>query len=397
MQPSSSIERGAPHGVLAAYRAAHRRNAVALDDGSWIPVGSLLEHAAALPIEQRRTHLDRVATMIRAILGEPAWRTGHPSDPEPPASDETLDGRVRAYCEQIEDAGAIELSDAILVAYLAADPTAPALEQARVEAVRARLAWKSGDLDAATERYRRVAKAGRRLRSDELRVRAWIGETIVARLRGNYPASRAAGLRAIALSERARLGRLLSSAHHAMMVAEAVGSGFESAIEHGWQAYLHAGGDRAMESAALGNVGQLFLDAGHPATAAAAFRAVLQRQPADRILVPALGGFAIAAARLNDAALLENLTQQIVSRITAGVTVYDAATVTLDLARAYLAVHESVRTNYFRSRARELARTHGFHEIVHHADQIDQSAPAERPLSPRVATVADAVRELVGV
>lgn len=389
--------RQSPSSVLRAYRAAHARNTVELDDGTWLHVGALLEHAAAAGFDQRRGYIERVAETVRTVLGEPVWCSGHPTDPQLPGSEAGLEGRLRIYCEGIEDAGAIEVADALLVAYLAAEETISALERARVEAVRARLAWKAGDLDIAAERYRRVATEARRQRSAELRARALIGESIVARLRGNFPASRAAGRRAIAVAERAALGRLTSSAHHAMMVAAAVGADFDTAIEHGWQAFVHADGDQAMASAALGNVGQLFLDAGHPATAAAAFRAVLQRSPADRILVPALGGYAIAAARLDDVALLQHLEREATAHIDAGASEYDSATVLLDLSRAFLTVQDRARSEQYRARAREIARTRGYHEIAHHADEIARSAPAERTLPPRVETVASAVRELVGV
>ncbi len=383
-------------GVLAAYRGAAARNAIRLDDGSWLTIGALLEHAALLPTAERHAHLLQATALLRERLGE-AWHDGHPTDPAPPAIHDALGARLRVYCERIEDAGAIEVADAILVAYLDADDGATELERARVEAVRARLAWKAGDLEAAAERYRRVAAAGRKLRSEELHVRALIGSSIVARLRGNYPESRLGGVRAIALAQHARLGRLASSAHHAMMVGEAVAGAFESAVEHGWQAYIYAEGNPAMEAAALGNVGQLFLEAGHPLTAAAAFRAVLERHPADRILVPALSGYANAAAALNDRSLLTTLTGQIVARTTTGMTPYDTATALLDLARAWFTVGDAHRGGEFRSRAHEIARTHGFHEIVHHADAMAPLVRATRPLTSRTEAVAGAVRELAGV
>ena len=390
-----------PQSVLDAFRAAAARHAVGLDDGTWVKVGTLLEHAALLPRDERGLHLALVAIIVREVVGEAAWRVGHPTDPNVPADCESLEGRLRVYCETIEDAGALEVADAILAAYVAATGDGAGLECARVESVRARIAWKRGDLDVAGERYRRVAVRARRLHSDELRVRAWTGDAIVARLRGNFPESRAKGRRAVELAERAGLQRLASIAHQSLMVAEAVAGRFAAAIDHAWKAYLCAEGDTVMESAALGNVGQLFLDAGDPTTATTAFRLVMQRRPPARILVPALGGFALAAARLRALEELEWATTEIAVRTESGAAPYDVATVMLDLARAYATIHDRTRTEALQHRARELARTHGFHEIEHHADVLMKSVlrltSAELSLSAQTETVAHALRVLADV
>jgi len=389
--------------VLDAYRTVNGRSPASLagDDGSWLHVGSLLEHAAALPEDERGPYLEIVAKTVKRAIGDDLWRTGHRTDPPQLRSDITLESRMRVFCEIIEGAGALELSDAILCAYLAADPRISHVECGRVEAVRARIAWKHGDLDVAEERYRRVAMTARRLGSDELRVRAWIGRAIVARQAGNYPAARRYGQHAIVLAERSDLRRLASMAHHTLMVAAAVGKEFESAVEHGWQAFLSADGDVTLESGALGNLGQLFLDAGHPTTAIAAFRAVLARRPSDRIVVPALGGLAIAGARLRMLDIVRTTTDEIIARfkLNVGVTAYDIAGTLVDLTRAYTTLGDNARAEEFRAQAHALAESKGFHEIVHHTrDAIRQRAvPLERALSPQVQSVAADVRHLVSV
>lgn len=389
--------------VLDAYRTVNGRSPASLDgdDGSWLHVGSLLEHAAALPEEERGPYLEIVGKTIKRAIGDDLWRTGHRTDPPQLRNESTLDSRLRVFCEIIEGAGALELSDAILCAYLSADHRVSPVEAGRVEAVRARIAWKSGELDVAEERYRRVAMTGRLLGSDELRVRARIGRAIVARQAGNYPAARRYGQHAIVLAERSGLRRLASMAHHTLMVAAAVGKEFESAVEHGWQAFLNADGDVTLESGALGNLGQLFLDAGHPSTAIAAFRAVLARRPSDRIAVPALGGLAIAGARLHNPDVVHTTTDEILARFkaNAGVTAYDIAGTLVDLTRAYSCLGDDARAEEFRAQAHALAESRGFHEIVHHTrDAIRQrSAPQRRSLSPRVQSVATDVRHLVSV
>jgi tetratricopeptide (TPR) repeat protein len=389
--------------VLDAYRTVNGRSPASLagDDGSWLHVGSLLEHAALLPEEERGSYLEIVGKTVKLAIGNDLWRAGHRTDPPQLRNENTLESRMRVFCEVIEGAGALELSDAILCVYLSADMRISPVECGRVEAARARIAWKRGELDVAEERYRRVAMAARRLGSDELRVRAWAGRAVVARQAGNYPAARRYGQHAIQLAERNGLRRLASMAHHTLMVAAAVGMEFESAVEHGWQAFLNADGDASLESGALGNLGQLFLDAGHPKTAMAAFRAVLERRPSDRITVPALGGMAIAGARLDMPDVVHTTTDEILARFkaNAGVTAYDIAGTLVDLTRAYITLGDNARAEEFRGQAHALAESKGFHEIVHHTrDAIRQrTAPQQRALSPRVQSVATGVRHLVSV
>ena len=385
--------------VLDAYRRtlSEVRGALSADDGQWIRVGMLLENSRLLPPDERGTHLSTATDAIRTALGPARWAEGHSMDPQRPAMDSTLEGRLRTYCEIVENAGALALSDAMLAAYVEADPSVTPLEEARVEAVRARLAWKAGDLDVATQRYRRVASAARRLKSDELRVRTWIGDALVARLSGNYPRSRELAAKAVRLAERRDMRRLASLANQTLMVAVAVGRDFGAAVQHGWRAYLLASGDPSMESEALGNVGQVFLDAGYPEPAAAAFRAVIARMPTDRILLPVFGGLAVAASRSGHGDVVAWAQQAIERRARAGATAYDVASGYLDLARAWKYLRVLDRAEGARRRALDLARQYHFHEIEHHAREIDATAPAAQPLPANAEKVADAVLQLVGV
>lgn len=390
--------------VLDAYRETHAQNAALVDsdDGSWLRVGSLLEHACRVPEADRRAILAVVRENVLTSIGREAWDVGHWTDPSPPSDDDTLEGRMRIYCERIEDAGALEVADAILAAFVASDHAIASLECGRIEAARARLAWKRGDLAVASERYRRVAVAARKEQADELRVRAWSGEAVVARLRGNYPQCRTLGEKAAALADEAGLTRLASLAHQTLMVAAAVQSEFAAAVDHGWRAYTCAEGERSLESATLGNLGQLFLDSGHPETAIAAFATVIRREPPDRVLLPALGGLAVAAARLNRAKLLYTVTSDILRRaeLLARSAPHDLATVVLDLAVAHAIIGDASGATAFRHRATLLAEEYGFHEIAIRAERLPDApspAPLQRALTSSVEAVAGRLRHLVNV
>jgi len=389
-----------PGRVLDAYRQTQPevRDTLDMEGAQWVRVGALLENSSLLPADQRDAHLDVVLESVRATLGPERWAEGHRMDPVRPAADWSLEGRFRTYCEIVEETGALELADAMLAAYLAADPTVGALERGRVEAVRARLAWKSGDLDAATERYRRVAAAARRERSDELKARALIGQSIVARHRGNYPRVRELAARAAAIAERRGMTRLAATACQTLTVGFAVAKDFGTAVIHGWRAYLHGVGDPIMEAEALQIIGQLFLDMGHPEPAAAAFRVIISRGLTDRFLVPSLGGLAVAASRMGTPDVVRWVEDTVDARVRAGATPYVIATARLELAIAWDELGVPARADAARRSALAIAREHRFHEIAHHAAERQVvAAPVPETLSTNAEEVADAVLHLAAV
>ena len=386
--------------MLDAYRQTQPqvRDTLDMEGAQWVRVGALLENSSLLPADQRDAHLDVVLESVRATLGPERWAEGHRMDPVRPAADWSLEGRFRTYCEIVEETGALELADAMLAAYLAADPTVGALERGRVEAVRARLAWKSGDLDAATERYRRVAAAARRERSDELKARALIGQSIVARHRGNYPRVRELAVRAAAIAERRGMTRLAATACQTLTVGFAVAKDFGTAVIHGWRAYLHGVGDPIMEAEALQIIGQLFLDMGHPEPAAAAFRVIISRGLTDRFLVPSLGGLAVAASRMGTPDVVRWVEDTVDARVRAGATPYVIATARLELAIAWDELGVPARADAARRSALAIAREHRFHEIAHHAAERQVvAAPVPETLSTNAEEVADAVLHLAAV
>lgn len=385
--------------VLDAYRKTQAEVRETLDthDGGWLRVGALLENASALPAEHREKHLQTVAECVRAALGLDQWSQGHRMDPVRPANDSSLEFRFRTYCEIVEDAGALDLADAMLAAYLSADPTIDALERARVEALRARLAWKAGELDVAAERYRRVGLTARRERSDELRVRAWTGEAIVARLRGNYPRSQERARRAALLAERVGMHRLAAVSYQTLTVPVARAGDFGSALVIGWRAYVHAAGDPILESETLSNIGQIFLDTGHPVPATAAFRAVIARAKTDRVIMPALGGLATAASRAGHREIVEWVQHEVDRRARVGTPPYVLGSVHLELARAWEALRAPGQAESAWRRAHAIGLDHQFHEIVHYAEHRSVvAAPVRQVLPTSAEEVADSILQLVG-
>jgi tetratricopeptide (TPR) repeat protein len=295
-----------------------------------------------------------------------------------------------------EDAGAVNLADAVLLAYLSSHAEVSEVEQGRIEAVRARLAWKTGNHEGASERYERVLRLARFLGSDELRVRGLIGMAVLARLAGNYPRSRDIAQEALTVAANSGMSRLAATCHHMLMVCAAVAERFPDAVVHGWQAYVAATNDPMLESEILGNLGQLFLDLGEASTAVAAFTAVLERHPVDRILVHALGGCALASARTGHAEgvfLSASRLEEIGDRARP----YEAAVAYAELARAYQVIGQSRLGADYREKALAIASAHGYNEIPFRLEQPEEiSSSPKAAWNPSMETVAGAVRQLVG-
>ena len=384
--------------VLDAYRADQDKRSgepFGASDGAWLQLGQHLHHAALLPETERARHLAAAATIARELLGDEQWRAGYRTDPEPPRNETTLASRIRIIADVTEDAGALRLTDAMLAAFAAADVSASALELGRIEAVRARLAWKAGEIELATERYRRTLAAAREINSVELRVRAQIGQATLNRIVGNHPHARLLARRAAKAAERASLLRLAGLAHNELMIAAGVRAHFDEAMMHGWRAFTLAAGDEDLESHILSNVGQLFLVAGHPETALAAFRAVVTRQGPDRILLPGLGGIALAAARLGERETVFASETEFMRHAAIGSPTYDVAATFLELANARNRLGDSRTAERHRKRSLEIAARYGYHEIVHHAaTPFESILPVKRTLSPQAEQVASAIRQL---
>jgi hypothetical protein len=389
--------------VLKAYATdiAHRRDGEPLTphDGEWIAVGTLLSHAGSVPVTKRGRLLAQARTMIRDLLGEPLWTQGPPLDAAPPNDRRILAPRVRLLCEQVEDAGAIHLADALVGAYLLSGDEIDALERGRIAALRGRFAWKRGDHATAFERYRRVRAIARRIGSTELEVRAEIGFAVVARQRGNYPASRSAARRAVELGEANGFIRLAALGHQLLMVAAVVAGDLNTALQHSWLAYANVRGDVIDEAAHLVDTAQLFLDAGHADVASAGFSAALERRIPDRIRLPALGGAALAAARQGDERTIERMADDVRRTVNDGLLPYASVVGRLDVAEALESIGHLDAAAPFRHEAEMVASAHRYHELVHRAQRLPATTRAPttvQPLTEATLEIGAAVRALVG-
>jgi tetratricopeptide (TPR) repeat protein len=393
----------APRPPLAAYREdlarSGGRESFGPSDATWLSVATILSHAVDTPVDSRPP---LAPTVREVVASDPALRDVLAISEREPSGELELDGVspiVRAIVERMEDGGALNLAYSTLSILADADWRLSVLERGRVLAQLGRVAWKAGALDTAREQYRRAEVLGRTARNAELRVRAWVGYSIVARLRGNYPEVRKWAARAAAEADRAELIALGSLAYHSLMVAAAVAGDFDTALVYGWRAFRGSVGDQPREAQMLLDLSQLLFDSGHPASAVHGFAAALARRPAARVALPALGGLARAAAALGDAARVRVAHARAEALIATINLPYDVASALVEFAQALATIGELAAAAECRSGALELAARHNYHEIAHRASEVltvrrpSQAKPLYT-LDSRAAEVAWAVASL---
>ena len=376
--------------------------------GSWLAVASLLEHAGRLAPDERTATANAIDSLLQEVLSAPLLSQGPSLDP-PGEQTDTTGRAIRTLAEEMEEAGALRLAHSMLGAYVAAGFAGTALDEGRCVALRARTAWKLGHLDESQLRYKAVDRLGRIHKLPELRVRAWVGFAILARIRGNYPDSRRWASRAAAAADRYGLRALAGVAVHTQLVGAAVAGDFDAALVFGWRGFCDALGDPTREAEMLVTLAQLLLDIGRPQLALRGFAAALDRQPIPRFLYPALGGAAVAAAQLHLGELVSRYATWLEDAARPGVLPYDYASAQLDVARAlaFAGNHDDAET--WRARAQATGVELGFHAIVHHASILaeqerslrrhasevpENPALRHRVLSPDALEVLDAVGAL---
>ncbi|MEP6620202.1 MAG: hypothetical protein ABJE47_12845 [bacterium] len=359
---------------LDAYRAdvALRPEGVSnRDDPKWIAIALATFRAG----EGLRTDLTGV------VAGLADWLSERGVDPGTVPLQ-----AVQVEIEEMEEDGLLHLARTTCVSArrLADVP----LIAGRLIAIEARLAWKAGDLNTAEALYGELRRAGRAASLAELGIRAAIGLGVVAQLRGNYPDVRTRARSALVSAERHGLAELAAIAHQLLMRAAVAGEDFSQAVIHGWLAFTNAAGDALREAEMLLNLSQLLHEIGRPSAAREGFLAVLDRSPPDRLRLPALGGWASAAVRLDRRDEVRDATRSLMDASSTSRLPYHVASALLEAWRAALEIDDNEIAEKTHTIASHLANTHGFHELRFRL-------AAERPNRMRRVTLASAAEEFV--
>lgn len=274
----------------------------------------------------------------------------------------TLTRRVAAAAEQ---RGALWLAYAMLATLERLGEMMPQVELGRLLAQRARVARKADSAEVADALYKRVDALGRSANAPELNARAAIGFGVLAQFRGNLPLAARHFAKAVRIAAPTGDTDLLRLAQHGRMVIAAKRGAFGDALSFGWDAFAAAAGNREQEADMLLTLAQVAFDTGHPAPALHGFSAALARRPGPRLLLPALGGAARAAAALNRTEVVLWCGARIEEMAHEGSFAYPIASALLDVALATATAQPAVAERYVR-RALHLAEEFHFHELEHH-------------------------------
>jgi tetratricopeptide (TPR) repeat protein len=385
--------------AATAYRkdANGRSRAVGDDDGGWITVTTLVQHAAALPANEALILLRDAVELSEVILGAAATarRRADACDNEARRSDSEI---IYELAASIEDAGALHLASLLLEALSVADRSLTAIEYGRIQSLLARITWKLGELDRAEAMYEGLSRLGRVHGEPELEARAANGIAAVMQVRGDYVSAKRWATKAARLSRRYGIPEQARIAQHGLMALCAKVRDFDAALVHGWTAYGLSLGKRGSMDELLTNLGQLLLDVGHPEAARAAFASVLSRTQPARIGLPALGGLAGAAAGVGDRELLGWAVSEVLRQSEDGTHLYQLADAVCECAAALTSVGEAAHAEQCSMLALNLAERYGYRDVQARAAALLTPSDAPRgerfELAPRALRIAREIQAL---
>ncbi len=317
-----------------------------------------LASSAEVSAAQDESHLTDLQLMI-AGLSAIETRVGADS----------VSRACRGFAARMEESGALSVAFSVIgfARMVAAD--AADRERGLLAADQARIARKLGELDTADELYRTASAIGERSSDDELLARTSLGRGVIARVRGNYPRSRAFFQHGLRLAVNARSRELEFFAHQGLTIVTCVTGDTDASIRHGWDAFRLALGDVTREAESLVNLSQLCLEYGYPRAGLRGFISALARTNLLRVRLAALGGAALAAGRLEERALVSRVARAIADTVEGSALPFENAQALYHLSAAHLALGDEVTAERVRQEVQEIATARGYHELQHQVER----------------------------
>ena len=397
---------------LDAYREdlsrAQSASRLADDDELWIILAAGLRRIAQAPARTRPAAARRLAAAVVALVEQirpagdarpsgdaaaPTRRTGHPLTiadllrkfPEPETAG-ALVSELRGAAADVEEAGGLLLAREMLTDVLALAPHARPVELGMVYIQLGRIARTLGELDTARDMIVAAGNLGRETGTRELEVRETMALGVLARTRGNHPAAIAHFEAAADGASELGLVDVSGMAHHGLMIETAERGDVDAALRHGWQALSAARTEGAREAEMMVNLAMLCEQAGYPEAALGGYVAALARSTAPRLRLPAWAGTASAGARLGDPQRVAEAARRIAEE-SSDAFPFEASRAWLAVGRAHRALGADAAADAATAKAAAIARTHGFHEITHRAEE--EAGAARAPLSPAGLAVVE--------
>lgn len=347
------------------------------DLAAWAIVATVLRRLDELPPDERAAHAARAGRALGARGRAPV--TGTPARPATVALQRALrrwgSGRgeprdvvaaARGVVEDMERAGAFSLARTTLMSLLpsaAADgPAAHGLALAHL----GRVVRQMGDLDAAIELYEAAAALATTAGDDALAARAAVGMGVIYGQRGNFPASRDAYRRALAVAPPGT--PIVAGAHHGLMLAAIAADDLATALAHGWRAFADAERTAERRAEALLNLGSLCRRVGDHAAALRALQACLALAPVPRLRMNALGSAALTAAQSGRPELVPGFVAEADEAVAAISLPWESASVQLEIAEAVAETGDLAGAAKRARAALSLAERHRFFELTWRAE-----------------------------
>jgi tetratricopeptide (TPR) repeat protein len=399
-----------PLTTLTAYRADLDRipdgQRFSAHDGAWVAISRTVEQFVECDAVERPALAGTLGKGLEFIVEGSASPARHGKSVASLAralqtsrdsSDfiHVFDGVMRV-AEDIEGAGALQLAYTTLAHLRASRLTTDVTRLGRALTTQARIAREMGDLDSAAELFgeasRTAATHGDRL----LACLVAHGQGGLALARGNLPAARLHYEQALAHAKAVKSTELQGRVHRGLLIAAAKEGDFDAALRHGWAAFERSSGEKNSQAELIGNLAGLCRECGYYDASLAGYSLAVLWADMDRVRLPALGGAALAAAHIGDAALVRTLGPRIEDVAAASNAPFESAQLLLDLARAYEITGDG-RARSAAARVEAISASHHFFELEHLARELqDRARPDPIATTPRELSRA-AVRVLGSV
>lgn len=305
---------------------------------------------------------------------------------------------LRELAAEMEEGSAYRLAFTLLASFRALLPERAWRAEGLIVAQQGRIARQLGDLEAAESLYRSAQSFGEEEGDQEVVVRALLGRGAAAAMRGNFPEARTLFREALSAATAAGLRSYASGAHHGLFRWALSAGDLDEAFHHGWEAFREAFGDASRRAELLTNLGEVCLLARRPAPALRAYRVALRLTPLARIRLAAIGGAVLAAARLGERGVLEELAAEAEREVAGSGQPYENAVTLVELAEAYSLVGERHKRERYRARALRVAEQFGYFEVVHRAEMLPRDVNGRGMLDvtpvPLHETSLDVLRQL---